>query len=97
VIDIDGDGRFDVLEVETRNFKGPRTFDSTGIPLHSDNKTVVRSASISTRTIADFSTTRSTTIDNALTRPWTVRKKYQRDPNPRPVWSRTFVAKATTT
>ena len=27
-----------------------------------------------------------TTIDNALTRPWTVKKKYTRDPNPRPNW-----------
>jgi hypothetical protein len=27
-----------------------------------------------------------TTIDNALTRPWTVDKKYVRNPNPRPVW-----------
>ena len=25
-------------------------------------------------------------IDNALTRPWTVDKKYVRDPNPRPNW-----------
>src|SRR5450432_4239270 len=30
-IDQDGDGRFDVLEAETRHFKGPRVFDSSGI------------------------------------------------------------------
>ena len=41
-IDEDGDGRFDVLEVETRYMKGPRSFDATGIPLHSDNKTVAQ-------------------------------------------------------
>ncbi len=41
-IDIDGDGRFDTLEVETRNFKGPRTVEFTGIALHEDNETVVR-------------------------------------------------------
>jgi hypothetical protein len=41
-IDSDGDGRFDVLEVETRGFKGPRTLDSTAIPLHADNKTIVK-------------------------------------------------------
>src|SRR5262249_50805929 len=35
-LDTDGDGRFDTLEVETRNFKGPRTFDDTGLPLHAD-------------------------------------------------------------
>src|SRR5437868_6403162 len=38
----DGDGRFDTLEVETRNFKGPRTVESTGIPLAEDNLTVVQ-------------------------------------------------------
>ena len=27
-----------------------------------------------------------TTIDNALTRPWTVTKKYARDSNPTPIW-----------
>ena len=41
-IDTDGDGRFDVLEVETRGFKGPRTLDSTAIPLHEDNQTIVK-------------------------------------------------------
>src|SRR5262249_57297379 len=36
-IDSDGDGRYDVLEVETRHLKGPRTFDASGIPFHADN------------------------------------------------------------
>src|SRR5882757_13804 len=37
-IDEDGDGRYDVLEVETRGpFKGPRAYDATGLPLHFDN------------------------------------------------------------
>jgi hypothetical protein len=27
-----------------------------------------------------------TVIDHALTRPWTVDKKYLRNPNPRPIW-----------
>jgi hypothetical protein len=40
-IDEDGDGRYDVLEVETRNLKGPRAFDASGLPLHTDNQTVV--------------------------------------------------------
>src|SRR5262249_10153265 len=40
--DTDADGRFDTLEVETRNFKGPRTVEFTGIPLHDDNQTVVK-------------------------------------------------------
>ena len=41
-LDTDGDGRFDTLEVETRNFKGPRTVEFSGIPLHDDNETVVK-------------------------------------------------------
>src|SRR6516225_1140152 len=41
-IDEDGRGRYNVLEVETRNLKGPRAFDASGIPLHTDNQTVVK-------------------------------------------------------
>src|SRR4051812_45719400 len=41
-IDEDGDGKYDVLEVETRNLKGPRIFDPSGIPLHEDNQTIVK-------------------------------------------------------
>ena len=75
-----------MLEVETRNFKGPRTFDSTGIPLHRDNQTVVKERIYIDKDDRNFLYDEITTIDNALTRPWTVKKKYQRDPNPRPVW-----------
>src|SRR5262245_45614114 len=38
-LDTDGDGKFDTLEIETRNFKGPRTVETSGIPLHADNQT----------------------------------------------------------
>src|SRR6267378_3997813 len=41
-IDADGDGRFDTLEVETRNLRGPRSFDATGLPLHRDNQTIIK-------------------------------------------------------
>ena len=41
-LDTDGDGRFDTLEVETRNFKGPRTYEPSGIPLHADNQSVIK-------------------------------------------------------
>ena len=40
-LDTDGDGRFDTLEVETRNFKGPRTYEFSGIP-HNDNQSIIR-------------------------------------------------------
>jgi hypothetical protein len=36
--DENGNGVYDVLEVETRGpFKGPRTYDASGLPLHFDN------------------------------------------------------------
>ena len=40
--DDDGDGKLDTLAVETRGFKGPRTFEGSGMPLHNDNETVIR-------------------------------------------------------
>jgi hypothetical protein len=40
-VDQDGDGRYDTLTIETRGMRGPRAFDSSGLPLHSDNQTVV--------------------------------------------------------
>jgi hypothetical protein len=41
-IDTNGDGKYDVLEVETRGFTGPRAYDSSGIQLHDDNQTIVK-------------------------------------------------------
>jgi len=41
-LDTGNDGKFDALEVETTNFKGPRTFEASGIPLHRDNETTVK-------------------------------------------------------
>jgi hypothetical protein len=35
-LDTDGDGKFDTLEVETRNLRVPRLFDQTGIMFHRD-------------------------------------------------------------
>jgi hypothetical protein len=86
-IDADGDGRYDFLEVETRGFKGPRAFDSTGIPLHDDNQTIVKERIYLDKTDRTLLYDDITTIDHALMRPWTVTKRYRRDPNPRPVWT----------
>jgi hypothetical protein len=42
-IDEDGDGRYDVLEVETRGpFKGIRVYDASGLPLHHDNMSRIK-------------------------------------------------------
>jgi hypothetical protein len=79
--DADGDGRFDTLEVETRNFKGPRTVESTGIPLADDNQTVVKEKISLDKSDPDVMHNMITIIDNAFTHPWTVDKRYRRDRN----------------
>ena len=84
-IDEDGDGRYDVFEVETRNFKGPRAIDATGLPLHKDNQTVVKERLSLDKSNKDLLRNEITIIDNAFTRPWTVTKTYVRERNPR--WS----------
>jgi hypothetical protein len=85
-VDQDGDGRYDVLEVETRHLKGPRVYDASGIPLHADNQSIIKERFFLDKANANVLYNEITTIDHALTRPWTVMKKYVRNPNPRPVW-----------
>ncbi len=79
--DTDGDGRYDELRVETRNFRGPRVYDPTGIPLHKDNQTVVKERFFIDKDKPDILHDEITTIDNALTRPWTILKSYRRERN----------------
>jgi hypothetical protein len=81
-IDEDGDGRYDVLEVETRNFTGPRVFESTGLPLHADNQTIVKERIYLDKNNNDVLHDEITTIDHALTRPWTVDRTYLRAREP---------------
>jgi hypothetical protein len=74
-------GRYDTLTVETRNMKGPRTYDTTGLPLHTDNQTVVKERIYLDGADNDLLHDDITTIDHALTRPWTVTKNYRRERN----------------
>jgi hypothetical protein len=83
-VDTDGDGKFDELQVETRFLKSPRAFDSSGIPLHPDGKTIVHERFYQDKDKPDVLHDEVTTIDNALTRPWTVTKHYNRVRNP--IW-----------
>ena len=85
-LDEDGDGRYDALEVETRYFKGPRAYDTTGLPLHADNQTVVKERIYFDKSDPNVFYDDVTTIDHALTRPWTVTKTYRRIDNPQPEW-----------
>jgi hypothetical protein len=91
-IDEDGDGRYDVLEVETRGFKGPRAYDEAGLPLHFDNESIFRERIYRDKADANIMHDEITTIDHALTRPWTVDKRYVRDPNPRPAWPEYYIS-----
>jgi hypothetical protein len=78
-LDTDNDGRFDTLEVETRNFKGPRTVEFSGIPMHDDNETVVKERISLDKADPNVMHNEITIIDHAFTRPWTVDKRYRRD------------------
>jgi hypothetical protein len=82
--DTNGDGVYDQLEVETRRFNGPRTFDNAGIPLHSDNETIVKERIWRDRENPEVMHNEVTTFDHALTRPWTVQKTYVLQK--KPIW-----------
>ncbi len=79
-VDEDGDGKYDVLEVETRGpFKGPRYLDADGLPLHINNRTVVKERISIDKSKPDLLHAEITTIDDAFTRPWTVKRDYNRE------------------
>lgn len=95
-IDTGGSGRYDTLEVETRGpFKGHRAYDATGLPLHYDNQSVFKERIHLDPTDANLMHDETTVFDHALTRPWTVDKKYVRNPNPRPDWDEAYCAEGT--
>ena len=82
-IDADGDGRYDTLEVETRHMKGPRAMDQSGLPLHEDNATIVKERLYRDKTDTNLLHDEVTTIDDAFTEPWTVKKSFRREPEDR--------------
>jgi hypothetical protein len=85
-IDTDGGGRYDLLEVETRGFRGLRTLDSTGLPLHADNQSIIKERISSGKTDPNILHDEITVIDHAFTHPWTVTKDYRRSKEARPLW-----------
>jgi hypothetical protein len=86
-IDGSGSGHYDVLEIETRAFNGPRSADASGLPFHYDNQSIIKERIYLDRADKNLMHNDITVIDHALTRPWTVHKTYRRDPGPRPVWA----------
>ena len=85
----DAQGRYTVLVAETRGFKGPRAYDSSGLPLAFDNQSVFRERFHLDKDNPDVLHDEITVIDHALTRPWSVDKTFRRSPNPRPRWNET--------
>lgn len=80
-IDEDGHGRYDVLEIETRNLKNPRTYDPSGLPFHKDGQTVVNERLYLDKQKSDTLYDQITVHDHALTRPWTVTRTMRRGRN----------------
>jgi hypothetical protein len=88
-VDEAGDGRYTLLEVETRGpFKGPRAYDATGLPLHFDNQSIFKERFHLDRSDANLLHDEITVIDHALTRPWSVDKTFRRDQRRYPNWGR---------
>jgi hypothetical protein len=86
-IDAAGAGRFDVLEIETRHFKGPRALDPAGMPTHADNQSIVKERIFFDKADPKLMHDEITLIDHAFTRPWTVLKTYRRSPAKYPIWT----------
>jgi hypothetical protein len=60
------------LLVETRGFKGPRAYEETGLPLHVDNQSIFIERIRRDKSNPNILHDEITSIDHALTRPWTV-------------------------
>jgi hypothetical protein len=87
-IDEAGSGAYDVLEVETHGpFKGPRVYDSTGIPLDFDNESTFKERIFLDKKDPNILHDVITVFDHALTQPWTVDKTYRRTAKTYPNWS----------
>jgi hypothetical protein len=86
-IDQDGHGAYDVLEAETRGpFKGPRSYDPTGLPLAFDNESTFKERFFIDKADPNLLHDVITVLDHALTRPWTVDKNFRHNPDPQPDW-----------
>jgi hypothetical protein len=89
-VEPDGEGRYSVLEAETRAFKGPRAYDASGLPLAFDNQSVFKERFHLDKADPNILHDEITVIDHALTRPWSVDRKYTHNPNLREQWPEVF-------
>jgi hypothetical protein len=84
-LDEDGDGKYGVLEIETRFLRGPRAYEVTGIPFHEDNQTVIKERFYLDKADRNTLYDDITVFDNAMTRPYGKLQKLVRK-NPREMW-----------
>ena len=68
-----------MLEAETRNIRGPRAFEPSGLPFHADNATIVKERLFLDKADRNVLHDEITTNDHALTRPWTVMQTFRRE------------------
>jgi hypothetical protein len=82
--------------VETRGpFKGRRAYDATGLPLAFDNQSIFKERIHLDAADPNLMHDETTVIDHALTRPWTVDKRYVRRPAPHPDWDEAYCVEGT--
>jgi hypothetical protein len=81
-VDANGSGRFDTLEVETRAIKGPHSYDASNIPFDTDDEAVIKERLYLDKDNPDILHDQITSIDHALTQPWTVTRAYYRKDDP---------------
>jgi hypothetical protein len=77
-LDSGGNGRYDTLEIEIRDLRGPREWDQSGMPLADDSATVFKERIYLDKSDPTILRDEMTTIDSSLTRPWTVMKTFKR-------------------
>jgi hypothetical protein len=78
-VDEDGDGRYGVLDVETRGIKGPHNYDANGIPFDKDDQAVIKERIHLDKDNRDILRDDIASFDHALTHPWSVTRTFYRD------------------
>lgn len=91
-VDEGNSGRYNVLEIETRGFKGPRAYDNSGLPLDEDNQSVIYERIFQDKANPNLMYDQITTVDHALTHPWAATKTYRRAQYDHPVWHESVCA-----
>ena len=77
-VDSAGDGHYETLEIETRRMRGPHVWDQSGMPMADDAEGVITERMSLDRGDPTILRVEMTTVDNSLTRPWTVLKTFKR-------------------